>query len=122
MTSELKTLLDRPILPGQQLLDKIVVELSRYLNPIELDMIIDRMALLSNSKYDVNWSVTDCATYISGIIGQDRYARAKELWVENNQKMVTAFGRKKYKHKQTKELFDGLDPEDDSNNYDIVYI
>lgn len=122
MTSELKTLIDRPMLPQTQLLDKMVAELSQHLSPIELDMIIDKMAILSTSKWDVNFSVSDAVTWISDVIGQERYQRAKNDWSTANQKSLTVFGTKKYKHKQTKALYDGLDPEDIESDYEVIYV
>lgn len=122
MTSELKTLIDRPMLPQTQLLDKIVAELSQHLSPIELDMLIDKMAVLSTSKWDVNFSVTDAVTWISDIIGQERYDRAKQAWSAANQKSLTVFGNRKYRDKKTHILYDGLDPEDIESDFEIIYV
>jgi len=122
MHNDLKGLVDRPMLPRTQLLDKIVAELSPFLTPIELDMIIDRMNIIATSKWDVNFSVSDATTWISEIIGVERYNRAKQSWTEANQRVITPFGTKKYKCKQTKQIFDGLDPEDDPTNYEVFYL
>jgi len=122
MTNDLKTLIDRPMLPRTQLLDRIVAELSNYLSPIELDMIIDRMNIIATSKWDVNFSVSDATTWISEIIGVDRYNRAKQAWTEANQRAITPFGTKKYRHKPTGIMYDGLDDTDDVNDYTVVYI
>lgn len=122
MTTELKTLIDRPMLPQTQLLDKMVAELSQHLSPIELDMLIDKMAVLSTSKWDVNFSVTDAVTWISDIIGQERYDRAKQAWSTANQKSLTVFGNRKYRDKKTHILYDGLDDTDIESDFEIIYV
>jgi len=122
MQNDLKGLVDRPMLPRTQLLDKIVAELSPHLSPIELDMIIDHMNIIATSKWDVNFSVSDASTWISEIIGTERYNRAKQSWTEANQRAIAPFGTKKYRCNKTKQLYDGLDEGDDPNAYEIVYI
>jgi len=122
MNNDLKGLVDRPMLPSNQLLDRIVTELHPYFNQFEIDLLVDRMNILATSRLEANWSVGDCVTWLQIQLGAERYANAKQQWTEANQKRVSAFGIKKYRCNTTKQLYDGLDEGDDPSAYEIVYI
>ena len=122
MANELKTFIDRKDTSRIQLLDKIIAELSPFLSPFALDILITHMNLISGSKYDVNPSVTDCVELIKELIGIEVYTDAKMQWTLANQKAVTPFGTKKYRDKKTHILYDGLDPEDIESDFEIIYV
>lgn len=122
MSNELKTFIDRKDTSRIQLLDKIIAELSPFLSPFALDILITHMNLISGSKWDVNPSVTDCVELIKELIGIDVYTDAKMQWTLANQKAVTPFGIKKYRDKKTHILYDGLDPEDIESDFEIIYV
>ena len=122
MPNELKTFIDRKDTSRIQLLDKIIAELSPYLSPFALDILITHMNLISNSQHDVNPSVTDCIELIKELIGNDVYTDAKFNWTMANQKTVTAFGTKKYRDRKTNQLYDGLDDTDNPSDYEIIYV
>ena len=103
----------------------MTIELTPYLSEIEVDKLLDFMVTIQNSKYDINPTVTDCKSQVKLILGSDRYEQVVEAWKQNNQKVLTVFGTLKYKNKKDstdKTLYDGLDPEDDPNHYEKVYV
>lgn len=107
------------------IMNKMVTELSLYMTDNELDRCMDFMYEIENSKYDVNPTVSDCKTQLKLILGSDRYDMIVEQWKNNNQKLLSVFGTLKYKSKKDssdKTLYDGLDPEDDPNDFDKVYV
>jgi len=110
---------------GFNLFNKMTIELTPYLSEIEVDKLLDFMVTIQNSKYDINPTVTDCKSQVKLILGSDRYEQVVEAWKQNNQKVLTVFGTLKYKNKKDstdKTLYDGLDPEDDPNHYEKVYV
>jgi len=107
------------------IMNKMVTELSIYMNDIELDRCMDFMYQIEDSKFDVNPTVTDCKTQLKLILGSDRYDQIVEQWKQNNQKLLSVFGTLKYKNKKDssdKTLYDGLDPEDDPNDWEKIYV
>lgn len=107
------------------IMNKMVTELSLYMNDIELDRCMDFMYEIENSKYDINPTVSDCKTQLKLILGSDRYDEIVENWKANNQKLLSVFGTLKYKNKldsSDKTLYDGLDPEDDPKDWEKVYV
>ena len=107
------------------IMNKMVTELSIYMNDIELDRCMDFMYQIEDSKFDVNPTVTDCKTQLKLILGSDRYEEIVEQWKQNNQKLLSVFGTLKYKNKKDssdKTLYDGLDPEDDPNDWEKIYV
>lgn len=107
------------------IMNKMVTELSVYMNDIELDKCMDFMYTIENSKFDVNPTVTDCKTQLKLILGSDRYDQIVEQWKQNNQKLLSVFGTLKYKNKKDtsdKTLYDGLDPEDDPKDWEKIYV
>ena len=107
------------------IMNKMVTELSIYMNDIELDRCMDFMYQIEDSKFDVNPTVSDCKTQLKLILGSDRYEEIVEQWKQNNQKLLSVFGTLKYKNKKDssdKTLYDGLDPEDDPNDWEKIYV
>ncbi len=104
------------------IMNKMVTELSMYMNDIELDKCMDFMYTIENSKFDVNPTVSDCKTQLKLILGSDRFSEIIEQWNKNNQKLLSVFGTLKYKGKKDGITYDGLDPEDDPNDFDKIYV
>lgn len=107
------------------IMNKMVTELSMYMTDMELDRCMDFMYTIENSKFDVNPTVNDCKTQLKLILGSERFSEIIEQWNNNNQKLLSVFGTLKYKNKMDssdKTLYDGLDPEDDPNHYEKVYV
>ena len=92
------------------------------MNEFEMDRCISFMDTLKDTKWDINPSVDDCKTQLEIILGKDRFNEIVMNWNKDNQKILTAFGKLKYKEKSTGRLFDGLDPEDNPDDYEKIYV
>jgi len=107
------------------IMNKMVTELSLYMNETELDRCLDFMYQIENSKFDINPTVSDCKTQLKLILGSDRYDQIVDQWKQNNQKILSVFGTLKYKNKldpSDKTLYDGLDETDDPNDWEKIYV
>ena len=107
------------------IMNKMVTELSVYMHETELDRCMDFMYQIEDSKFDINPTVSDCKTQLKLILGSDRYDEIVEQWKKNNQKLLSVFGTLKYKNKldsSDKTLYDGLDPEDNPEDWEKVYV
>ena len=107
------------------IMNKMVTELSIYMSDIELDRCMDFMYQIEDSKFDINPTVSDCKTQLKLILGSERYDQIVEQWKQNNQKLLSVFGTLKYKNKKDttdKTLYDGLDPEDDPQDWEKIYV
>lgn len=121
----MKQLIDRPDTSNIKVFDRMVTELSPYLTEIEIDLIVDFMVKIKDSKFDVNPSIEDSKTQIQMIIGQQRYNEVVDIWKQNNQKLLTSWGTLKYKNKldpSDKTLYDGLDDTDNPDDWEKVYV
>lgn len=107
---------------GFKQFEKMYSELSPYLSELEQNKCLDFMITIENSKYDINPSIDDCKTQMKLILGSDRYEQIVTQWKAENQKILSIYGRLKYRYKVDGTLWDGLDPEDDPNNYEKVYV
>jgi hypothetical protein len=107
------------------IMNKMVTELSVYMHESELDRCMDFMYQIEDSKFDINPTVEDCKSQIKLILGSDRFSEVIEQWNKNNQKLLSVFGVLKYKNKKDssdKTLYDGLDPEDNPDDWEKVYV
>ena len=107
------------------IMNKMVTELSIYMNDIEVERCMDFMYQIEDSKFDINPTVSDCKTQLKLILGSDRYEEIVEQWKNNNQKLLSVFGTLKYKNKKDsndKTLYDGLDPEDNPEDWEKIYV
>jgi len=107
------------------IMNKMVTELSLYMTDIETDRCLDFMFTIEDSKFDVNPTVTDCQTQLKLILGSDRYDEIVEQWKQNNQKILSVFGTLKFKNKldtTDKTLYDGLDLEDNPDDWEKIYV
>lgn len=121
--NNLKQLIDKPLSThGFKVLDKMVTELGPYMNVFEVDQCIDFMYQIENSKYDVNWSISDAKTQLKIILGSDRFDQIVDQWKKDNHKLMTVFGTMKYKRKKDGSIWDGLDKEDNPNDYEKIYV
>ncbi len=107
------------------IMNKMVTELSLYMTDMETDRCLDFMFTIESSKFDVNPTVTDCKTQLKLILGSDRYDEIVEQWKQNNQKILSVFGTLKFKNKldtTDKTLYDGLDPTDNPEDWEKIYV
>lgn len=121
----MKTLVDRPNTNNIKVFDRMVTELSPYMTEIEIDLIVEFMTKINNSKFDINPSIEDSKTQLKMILGSDRYEEIVNVWKQNNQKLLSSFGTLKYKNKKDtsdKTLYDGLDPTDNPEDWEKVYV
>jgi len=120
----LKGIVDRPWMKQSvhKIMNRMVTELSPYMNPIELDKCMDFMWTLENGEFDTNMSVGDCEMQFKLILGNERYCLMRESWMQHNAKLMTVYGKLKYKCKASGVVYDGLDPEDLETDYEKVYV
>ena len=121
--SEYKGLIDKPFYVGHiKNFDKMVTELSPFMTEIEIDQCIMFMHTLTDTKNDINPSPEDCKTQLQIMFGRDRFLELTQQWGQKNQKFLSVFGSLKFKEKATGKFYDGLDPTDNVEDYEKVYI
>ena len=121
--SEFKGLIDKPMYVGHiKNLDKMVTELSPFMNEIEIDKCISFMHTLTDTKNDINPSPEDCKTQLQMMFGRDRFLELTQAWGKKNQKFLSVFGALKYRLKSDGSYWDGLDETDNVEDYEKVYI
>lgn len=121
----MKQLIDRPFTNHIKNFDRMVTELSPYMTEIEIDLLIEFMVKVKDSKHDINPSIEDSKTQIQLIIGRERYEEVVWQWKQKNQKILSMFGTLKYKSKidpSDKTLYDGLDPTDKPEDWEKIYV
>jgi len=118
----LRQLIDRTFTHQVKTLDRMIVELSKYMTDFEIDTCVGFLDTISTSQYDVNWSETDSATQMRIMLGSQRYSEVKWLWSMDNQQLTKQTGVKKYRHIYDKTVWDGLDPEDDHSQYEEIWV
>ena len=122
-TKILKGLIDRPMNVSHiGNLNKMVTELSPYMTDIEIDKCVEHMFILEHSVNDSNPSVEDCKTQLQLMLGSDRFLEICKAWNAKNQKWLTVFGKLKYKKISDGSYWDGLDPEDNPDDYEKTYV
>lgn len=120
---ELKLLVDKPVVTSNiRVFDKMCTELSPYMTEFEVDAVVSFMLEIQHSKWDINPTVDDSKTQLQLILGSERFAEICKQWNRKNQKWLTVFGTRKYKKKDDGSYWDGLDPEDNPDDYEIVWI
>lgn len=102
--------------------EKMYNELSVYLNETEQNKCLDFMMTIETSKYDINPTIDDCKTQMRLILGSDRYEEVVSKWKSENQKLLSIYGRLKYKYKVDGSLWDGLDDTDNPDDYEKIYV
>lgn len=118
----MKTLIDRPHTSHIKNFDRVVMELSPYMTEHEIDVAINFMDTLKDTKFDINPTVTESITQLKIMLGGDRVDELISIWKSKNQKLLTVFGTRKYRHKQDKTIWDGLDDWDNPNDYEDFYV
>lgn len=122
-TNELKLLVDKPVVTNNiRVFDKMCTELSPYMTEFEVDQVVSFMLEIQHSKWDINPTVEDSKTQLQLILGTERFAEICKQWNGKNQKWLTVFGTRKYRHKVDKTLWDGLDDTDNPEDYEVTYI
>jgi hypothetical protein len=119
-----KLYLERPTNTHIKVFERICTELTKYMTEWEIDQVVSFMSTIEHSKHDINPSIGDSETQLKIMLGSDRYQEIKDKWKADNQKLLTVFGTKKYRYKKggDKTLFDGLDPTDNPDDFDVIYI
>ena len=121
--SEFKGVIDKPFYVGHiKNFDKMVTELSPFMNEIEIDQCISFMHTLTDTKNDINPSPEDCKTQLQIMFGRDRFLELTQQWGKKNQKFLSVFGSLKYRLKSDGSYWDGLDETDNVEDYEKVYI
>jgi hypothetical protein len=116
-------IMDKPFYIGHiKNFDKMVTELSPFMNDIEIDQCISFMHTLTDTKNDINPSPEDCKTQLQIMLGRDRFLELTQQWGKKNQKFLSVFGSLKYKDKRDGKFYDGLDETDNVDDYEKVYI
>jgi hypothetical protein len=116
-----RQLIDRPGTSHCKALDRMIVEFSKYLGVFELDVCLEFIEKIKDSKWDVNWSEEDAATQMKLMLGNERYKELKIQWGKDNQHLLKNTGVTKYKRISDNSLWDGLDPEDILTDYVVIY-
>lgn len=118
-----KLLVDKPDFTHNiRVFDKMTTELSPYMTEFEIDQVVEFMFKIQHSKWDINPTVEDSKTQLQLILGVERFAEICKQWNSKNQKWLTVFGTRKYRHKTDKTYWDGLDETDNPEDYEIVWI
>jgi len=120
--SKYRTLLDRPPTHNIKNFDRMVVELGKYMNEIEMDQCLEFMNTVADSKWDINPTAEDSKTQLQIMFGRERFLELTQKWGQENQQLLSVFGIMKFKEKTTGQYFDGLDPEDNPEDYEKFYI
>jgi hypothetical protein len=118
----MRTLVTRGDTTQIKTFDRMVMELSPYMTPVEIDRTVGFMDKIQGSKWDINPSDEDSITQLKLILGTDRYGELKHQWSLDNQQLLKEYGTKKYFHKATGALYDGLDPEDLPEDYQEIFV
>lgn len=122
-TNDLKLLVDKPVVTNNiRVFDKMCTELSPYMTELEVDQVVSFMLEIQHSKWDINPTVDDSKTQLQLILGSERFAEICKQWNSKNQKWLTVFGTRKYKKKLDGSYWDGLDPEDNPDDYEVTWI
>ena len=104
-------------------LERMTVELSPFLNEWELDRVMEFNNTISTSQFDMNPSVEDCVGQFKIMLGEERDHEVVRQWNQKNQPLLKDIGKTmKFRRKSDGTYWDGLDPEDNPNDYDIYYI
>ena len=121
--SEFQGLIDKPFYVGHiKNFDRMTTELSKYMTEYEIDQCISFMHTLNDTKWDINPTPEDCKTQLQIMFGRDRFLELTQKWGQENQKFLSVFGTLKFKEKATGQYFDGLDPEDNPEDYEKYYV
>ena len=122
--TKLKGIVDRPWMKQEVhlIMNRMVTELSLYMHPIELDKCMDFMWTLESGEFDTNMSVSDCEWQLKLILGSERYEIIREKWKADNTRLMSVYGKLKYKCKKDGKVYDGLDDEDLESDYEKVYV
>jgi hypothetical protein len=117
-----KGLIDKPDTLKIRVLDHMVTELSPHMTSDEIDKCVEFMITIKDSKFDVNPSIEDSKSQLKIILGTERFEEIVMKWNMSNQKLLTSFGKRKYKRISDGTIWDGLDPEDIESDYEKIYV
>lgn len=104
-------------------LERMTVELSPFLSDFELDIVMEFNKTVSTSKFDINPTVEDCVGQFKIMLGVDRYEEVVRQWTKKNQPLLKNIGKTmKFRRKSDGTYWDGLDQEDNPDDYEVVYV
>ena len=118
----MKQFIDRPNTSNIKVMERMSCELSPYMSPIEVDKVVEFMCTISGSKFDINPSIEDSKTQLQIILGKDRYKEIEMKWALANQKLITPYGKRKYRRISDGTIWDGLDKEDLETDYEQIFV
>lgn len=104
----MRHIIDRPLTNHCKALDRMILEFSKYLTEIEMDICLEFLEKIQDSKWDVNWTESDAAQQMKLMLGSERYIELKLQWGKDNQHILKNLGNKKYLGKDGV-YYDGLD-------------
>jgi hypothetical protein len=73
-------------------MDRIMVNWSPYLTYEESERIVVEMEKRARSKYEGNWTNSDCMMFLRELMGNDRVNAIEQSWLIDNQAAVEKFG------------------------------
>lgn len=123
--NELKLYIDRPTNPYIRVFERMCTELTPYMTEIEIDLVVSFMEKITDSKFDINPSIEDSKTQLKLILGSERYEEIVGIWKQKNQRILSVMGTLKYKNKldsTDKTFYDGLDEDDNPDDWEKVYV
>jgi hypothetical protein len=71
------------------IMDTMTNQIAEWLTFDEIDLILKQMEIRTKSKLEGNWTTSDCAQFLAETLGEERYAMIKNLWVLQNQEMIS---------------------------------
>jgi len=69
-------------------MDRIMFSMSPFLTFEESDKIIIEMEKRAQSKYEANWTTSDCLMFLRETLGNDRWNAIERMWELQNQNAV----------------------------------
>lgn len=82
-------------------LDRILFRWSPYLTLNESHIILDKMELYAQSKFEGNWTTSDCYQFLADVLGKDRLQLITMMEQVDNARAQQAFIAKEQKKNET---------------------
>ena len=114
-------LVDRRATHNQRQLDRMILELGKWMTEFEMDQCVSFINTVSTSKFDINWTAGDASTQLKIMLGTQRYEQLRALWNQENQRQLKITGTKRLRHRETGICYDGLDADDNPADYEEFY-
>jgi hypothetical protein len=72
-------------------MDRILFNMSPYLTFEESDKIMYEMEKRASSKYEGNWTTSDCLMFLRETLGNDRWNALEMMWELGNQNAIVQY-------------------------------